>query len=45
VVAANPSPRFVRRYIEGERVLTSALNQYDADVKETRFPGPEESYS
>jgi 3-methyl-2-oxobutanoate hydroxymethyltransferase len=42
---ANHSPRFVRRYIEGERVLTSALNQYDADVKETRFPGPEESYS
>ena len=39
------SPRFVRRYIDGERVLTNALNRYDADVKEARFPGPEESYS
>jgi 3-methyl-2-oxobutanoate hydroxymethyltransferase len=37
--------RFVRRYIDGERLLTNALNQYDADVKEARFPGPEESYS
>lgn len=39
------APRFVRRYIDGERVLTSALDQYDADVKEARFPGPGESYS
>jgi 3-methyl-2-oxobutanoate hydroxymethyltransferase len=38
-------PRFVRRYIDGERMLTNALNEYDADVKETRFPAPEESYS
>ncbi len=39
-----PSPRFVRRYLEGERVLTDALDRYDADVKDTRFPGPGESY-
>ncbi len=39
------TPRFVRRYVDGERVLTQALDQYDADVKEARFPGPEESYS
>lgn len=38
-------PRFVRRYVDGERVLTNALNEYDTDVKETRFPAPEESYS
>jgi 3-methyl-2-oxobutanoate hydroxymethyltransferase len=38
-------PRFVRRYVDGERVLTEALNDYAADVKETRFPAPEESYS
>jgi 3-methyl-2-oxobutanoate hydroxymethyltransferase len=38
-------PRFVRHYVDGERVLTNALNQYDADVKHARFPGPEESYS
>ncbi|OFW04781.1 MAG: 3-methyl-2-oxobutanoate hydroxymethyltransferase [Acidobacteria bacterium RIFCSPLOWO2_02_FULL_67_36] len=39
------TPRFVRRYFDGDRVLTNALNEYDTDVKETRFPGPEESYS
>ena len=33
------APRFVRRYIDGERVLTEALNEYDADVKEPKFPG------
>jgi 3-methyl-2-oxobutanoate hydroxymethyltransferase len=37
-------PRFVRRYIDGERLLTCALNQFDADVKETRFPASSESY-
>ena len=44
-VDPRPSPRFVRRYIDGECVLTNALNRYDADVKGARFPGPEESYS
>ena len=44
-VDTSHTPRFVRRYIDGERVLTDALNQYDADVKEARFPGPGESYS
>jgi 3-methyl-2-oxobutanoate hydroxymethyltransferase len=38
------SPRFVRRYLEGERLLTCALNQFDEDVKDTRFPNPSESY-
>jgi 3-methyl-2-oxobutanoate hydroxymethyltransferase len=38
-------PRFVRRYIDGERLVTDALNQYDRDVKESRFPSPDESYS
>jgi 3-methyl-2-oxobutanoate hydroxymethyltransferase len=37
--------RFVRRYIDGERLLTDALDRYNADVKDARFPGPEESYS
>ena len=32
-------PRFVRRYIDGECVLTNALNRYDADVKEPGFQG------
>ncbi|MBE3064151.1 MAG: 3-methyl-2-oxobutanoate hydroxymethyltransferase [Spirochaetes bacterium] len=38
-------PRFVRRYLDGERILTQALDQYDADVKAARFPSPGESYS
>ena len=38
-------PRFVRRYVDGERLLTDALNHYSADVKEQRFPASEESYT
>ena len=44
-VDSSHTPRFVRRYVDGERVLTGALDGYDADVQNTRFPGPEESYS
>jgi 3-methyl-2-oxobutanoate hydroxymethyltransferase len=39
------APRFVRRYVDGEELLTNALDAYDADVKNARFPTPEESYS
>lgn len=39
------TPRFVRRYIDGERLLTCALNRYDDDVKAIRFPAAEESYT
>jgi 3-methyl-2-oxobutanoate hydroxymethyltransferase len=38
------TPRFVRQYLDGERLLTAALDEYDADVKEARFPALEESY-
>jgi 3-methyl-2-oxobutanoate hydroxymethyltransferase len=44
-VDAGQAPRFVRRYLDGERLLTDALNQYDADVKDATFPAREESYS
>ena len=44
-VDTSRTPRFVRRYVDGERVLADALDRYDADVKQARFPGPEESYS
>jgi hypothetical protein len=30
--------------MDGERLLTCALNQFDADVKDVRFPTPAESY-
>jgi 3-methyl-2-oxobutanoate hydroxymethyltransferase len=39
------APKFVRRYIDGDAVLTDALDRYDADVKGGRFPGAAESYS
>jgi len=39
------TPRFVRRYLDGERVVTDALNHYDSDVKAGLFPAAEESYS
>jgi len=38
-------PRFVRRYVDGERLLGDALDRFDDDVKQGAFPGPEESYS
>jgi 3-methyl-2-oxobutanoate hydroxymethyltransferase len=37
-------PRFVRRYCDGDALLRSALDTFDADVKAGRFPSPEESY-
>lgn len=39
------APRFVRHYLDGDRILANALDQYDADVKEARFPALEESYT
>lgn len=38
------TPRFVRRYADGESVVTAALDAYDADVKQARFPVLQESY-
>jgi 3-methyl-2-oxobutanoate hydroxymethyltransferase len=43
-VDTSHTPRFVRRYLDGEDLLTGALNRYATDVRETRFPGPDESY-
>ena len=34
----------MRQYVNGERILTEALDQYDADVKEARFPAVAEIY-
>jgi 3-methyl-2-oxobutanoate hydroxymethyltransferase len=38
------TPRFVRRYADGETLVTAALDAYDADVKEARFPVLQETY-
>jgi 3-methyl-2-oxobutanoate hydroxymethyltransferase len=44
-IGAAPPPRFVRRYLDGEALLTGALNRFDADVKDARFPSLDESYT
>ena len=38
-------PRFVRQYMNGESIITRALNAFDEDVKATRFPAVAESYA
>jgi 3-methyl-2-oxobutanoate hydroxymethyltransferase len=44
-VSAGHQARFVRQYLDGAQILTDALDRYDDDVKEVRFPAPEESYA
>lgn len=38
-------PRFVRRYANGEELITSALGQFHKDVLEGAFPSDAESFS
>lgn len=46
LLGLEPDPkRFVRRYLDGNTLLTDALNRFDADVKAARFPTAEESYA
>jgi 3-methyl-2-oxobutanoate hydroxymethyltransferase len=44
-IGSERAPRFVRKYLDGDSVLTDALNRYDSDVKGGVFPGSAESYS
>lgn len=37
-------PKFVRRYLEGAEILTSALRRYVEDVRHQNFPAAEESF-
>lgn len=39
-----PQPRFVRRYAEVGAVATEALGRFAADVREGRYPAPDECY-
>lgn len=43
-VSGAHAPRFTRRYLDGETLLTEALNRYDEDVKSQTFPAAEEAY-
>ncbi len=40
----NFNPKFLRKYLDGNRLITEAINNYDSDVKEGKFPSIEESY-
>jgi 3-methyl-2-oxobutanoate hydroxymethyltransferase len=44
-IDSDRAARFVRRYLDGDAVLTDALDRYDADVKGGCFPNTAESYS
>jgi 3-methyl-2-oxobutanoate hydroxymethyltransferase len=36
--------KFVRRYLDGHRLVTDALNKYDSDIKKGLFPAAKESF-
>ena len=38
------SPRFLRRYLNLDKVISSAINSYSVDVKSGNFPNKEEQY-
>jgi 3-methyl-2-oxobutanoate hydroxymethyltransferase len=38
-------PKFVRRYAETARLIEAAVQEYAADVRARRFPGPEHTFS
>jgi 3-methyl-2-oxobutanoate hydroxymethyltransferase len=37
-------PKFVRKYLDGRKVLLDAFNAYASDVKNGQFPAADESY-
>ena len=41
----DPLPRFVKKYEEFAERMRDAVSSYAREVKEGRFPGPEQSYS
>lgn len=38
------NPRFLKKYLKGAELVTSALNEFATEVEEQRFPGMEHSY-
>ena len=38
------SPRFLRRYLDLEKDIQSAIAQYVGDVRDSEFPNERESY-
>lgn len=44
-VSTGYSPKFVRKYIDGTKLITDALNTFNKTVKERSFPSKKESYN
>ncbi|MCW8849834.1 MAG: 3-methyl-2-oxobutanoate hydroxymethyltransferase, partial [Melioribacteraceae bacterium] len=42
---SNFNPKFLKKYLDGRKLITDALNKYDAEVKSNSFPSSDESYS
>lgn len=40
----NFNPKFVRKYLSGFELIKDALNNFNSDIKENKFPTKEESY-
>lgn len=40
----NFNPKFLRKYLDGFSLIKTALDTYNADVKEEKFPSEKESY-
>ncbi|MFA5806108.1 MAG: 3-methyl-2-oxobutanoate hydroxymethyltransferase, partial [Melioribacteraceae bacterium] len=40
----NFNPKFVRKYLDGYDLIKTALNNFNKDIKEEKFPGINESY-
>lgn len=38
------NPKFLRKYLDGFSLIKSALNSFNSDVKEEKFPSEKESY-
>ncbi|MBT7282893.1 MAG: 3-methyl-2-oxobutanoate hydroxymethyltransferase, partial [Elusimicrobiaceae bacterium] len=36
--------KFVKKYLNGQKLISDALNEFDKDVKEQKFPTEENSF-
>lgn len=44
-LSSNFQPKFVRRYLDGRRLVVDALDRFTQDVRSAEFPAPEERYA
>ena len=41
---SNFNPKFLKKYLDGSKLITEAINKYDSEVKSNTFPSNNESY-